>query len=157
MTYDRLCRLTVAGIFLFSIALSAAAQNLPPKKPQPTPEKVFEEHTAAVNACDWNRVMAQYDDNMIFLRKDGNITQGREAVGKMFQESLKNPSQGGQCGRKLIPEHVFVIGNTVNVIWRIEAPFFDGIYYSSEAFETRNGLLVAQVSTWDPSVVKMKK
>jgi hypothetical protein len=43
------------------------------------------------------------------------------------------------------------------VVWRIEAPFFEGTYHASEAFETRNGLLAAQVTTWDLSAVKMKK
>jgi hypothetical protein len=158
MTFDRFCRLTLTGIFLLSIALStAAAQNLPPKKAQPTPEKVIAEHIAALNACDWNRLMAQYDDDIVFLRKDGVIIQGREAVGKMFRDSLKNPSQGGLCGRKLTPEHTFVVGNTVNVVWRVEAPFFAETYRGAEAFETRNGLLAAQVTTWDPSAVKMKK
>lgn len=159
MTYDRLCSLKVLSLFLLSITLSAAAaaQSLPPKKAQPTPEKVVAEHTAAVNACDWNRVMAQYDDDMVFLRKDGNVVRGRAAIGKMFQQSLKDPSEGGQCGRKLTPEHIYVVGNTVNVVWRVEAPFFEGTYYASEAFETKNGLLAAQVSTWDLNGVKMKK
>jgi hypothetical protein len=58
---------------------------------------------------------------------------------------------------KLIPEKTIVLGNTVNVIWRCEAPFFAEPYRGSEAFETRNGLLAAQVTTWDPSAIKMKK
>jgi hypothetical protein len=158
MTYNRLRRLTVTGIFLLSIALSAAAaQNLPPKRRQPTPEKVIAEHIAALNACDWNRVMAQYDDDIVFLRNDGVIIQGREAVGKMFRDSLKNPPEGGLCGRVLTPEHTFVVGDTVNVEWRVEAPFFAETYRGAEAFETRNGLLAAQVTTWDPAAVKMKK
>jgi hypothetical protein len=159
MTYDRLCRLAALGFLLLSSALSApaSAQSLPPKRPQSTPEKVIAEHIAALNACDWNRVVAQYDDDIVFLSKDGSIVRGREAIGKMFQKSLKDPSQGGLCGRKLIPEHTFVVGNTVNVVWRFEAPFFAEPYRGSEAFETRNGLLAAQVTTWDPSAIKMKK
>ena len=39
----------------------------------------------------------------------------------------------------------------------VEAPFFAEPYRGSEAFETRNGLLAAQVTTWDPSAIKMKK
>jgi hypothetical protein len=159
MTHAWVRRRAVSGVFLFSCALSvaASAQSLPPKKPQPTPEKVIAEHIAALNACDWNRAMAQYDDDIVFLSKGGNIVQGREAIGKMFQKILKDPSQGGQCGRKLIPEHIFVVGDTVNVIWRAEAPFYAEPYRASEAFETRNGLLVAQVTTSDTSAIKMKK
>jgi hypothetical protein len=159
MTHDRIRSLAVPSFFLLSCALSVAvsAQSLPPKKSQPTPEKVIAEHFAALNACDWNRVMAQYDDDMVFLSKDGGIVQGREAIGKMFQKTLKSPSQGGQCGRKLIPEHTFVVGNTLNVVWRVEAPFYAEPYRGSEAFETRNGLLAAQVTTSDTSAIKMKK
>jgi hypothetical protein len=138
-------------------AVTAFAQALPAKKPQPTPEKVIAEHFAALNACDWNRMMAQYDDNVAFLSKDGNIVKGREAIGKMFQGALQPPSKGGQCGMKLIPEQTIVVGDTVNVIWRAEAPFFAVPYKGSEAFETKNGLLVLQVTTWDPSAIKMKK
>jgi SnoaL-like domain len=133
------------------------AQALPAKKPQPTPMKVIEEHVSALNACDWNRMMAQYDDNMVFLSKDGAIVKGRQAIGEMFKKALQPPSGGGMCGMRLIPEQTFVIGDTVNVIWRVEAPFLAEPYRGSEAFETRNGLLVLQVTTWDPSAMKMKK
>jgi hypothetical protein len=99
----------------------------------------------------------QYDDDIEFLSKDGGIVKGRAAIGDMFKNALKPPSGGGQCGMKLIPEHTVVIGDTVNVVWRVEAPFFAAPYRGSEAFETRNGLLVLQVTTWDPSAIKMKK
>ncbi len=137
--------------------LAVTAQNLPAKKRQPTPEKVIAEHVAALNACDWNRMMAQYDDDIAFLSKDGNVVKGREAIGKMFKGALMPPAKGGQCGMTLIPEKTFVVGDTVNVVWRVEAPFFAEPYRGSEAFETRNGLLVLQVTTWDPSAIKMKK
>lgn len=146
--------------FILAVAMFgslASAQSLPAKKPQPTPEKVIAEHVAALNACDWNRMMAQYDDDIVFLSKDGGIVQGRDAIGKMFQQALKKPAQGGQCGMTLIPEKTFVRGDTVNVVWRMEAPFFAEPYRGSEAFETKNGLLVAQVTTFDPSAIKMKK
>jgi hypothetical protein len=58
---------------------------------------------------------------------------------------------------QLIPEKPFVVGNTVNVIWRCEAPFFAEPYRGSEAFETRNGLLAAQVTNLGPRARSMKK
>ena len=148
----------VAAALTFGVALNVGfSQTLPAKKRQPTPEKVIAEHIAALNACDWNRMMAQYDDDTEFLSKDGGIVKGRAAIGEMFKKALKPPSGGGQCGMKLIPEHTVVVGDTVNVVWRVEAPFFAEPYRGSEAFETRNGLLVLQVTTWDPSAIKMKK
>jgi hypothetical protein len=50
-----------------AVGTTAHSQSLPPKKPQPTPEKVISEHIAALNACDWNRMMAQYDDDIVFF------------------------------------------------------------------------------------------
>lgn len=154
----RLGRYTIAiTLALFTASTIASTQTLPAKKREPTPEKVIAEHIAALNACDWNRMMAQYDDDIEFLSKDGGIVKGRAAIGDMFKKALKPPSGGGQCGMRLIPEHTVVVGDTVNVVWRVEAPFFAAPYRGSEAFETRNGLLVLQVTTWDPSAIKMKK
>ena len=150
-------RLALGALVLGALTTAASAQSLPAKKPQPTPEKVIAEHIAALNACDWNRMMAQYDDTIEFLSKDGGIVKGRAAIGEMFKKALLPPSGGGQCGMKLIPEHTVVVGGTVNVVWRVEAPFFAEPYRGSEAFETKNGLLVLQVTTWDPSAIKMKK
>jgi hypothetical protein len=149
-----LCRVLMVSC---AVSVAASAQTLPPKKRQPTPQQVIAEHFAALNACDWSRMMAQYDDDIAFLSKDGGIVSGREAIGQMFKKALSPPSQGGQCGMKLIPEKTLIVGDTVNVIWRAEAPFFAEPYRGSEAFETRNGLLAAQVTTWDPTAIKMKK
>jgi hypothetical protein len=145
------------ALALFTVSTFAWTQTLPPKKRQATAEKVIAEHIAALNACDWNRMMAQYDDDVEFLSKDGAIVKGRAAIGDMFKKALQPPSGGGQCGMKLIPEHTVVVGDTVNVVWRVEAPFFAAPYRGSEAFETRDGLLVLQVTTWDPGAIKMKK
>jgi hypothetical protein len=131
-------------------------QALPAKKPQPTPMKVVEEHIAALDACDWGRMMAQYDDDIEFLSKDGGMVKGRQAIGEMFKKALQKPPVG-QCGMRMVVEHTKVVGDTVNVIWRFEAPFFAEPYRGSEAFETRNGLIVTQVTTWDPAAIKMKK
>ena len=147
----------VCGAVVLAGCIPAGAQNLPPKKRQPTLEKIMAEHFAAFNSCDWTRLMAQYDDDMAFLSKDGTIVQGRKEVGDMFKGALKPHSEGGFCGVKLTPEKTIVVGNTVNVIWRADAPFLAAPYKGSEAFETRNGLLALQVTTWDPSAMKMKK
>ncbi len=138
-------------------APSAGAQTLPPKKRQPTLQKLMSEHFAAFNSCDWKRLMAQYDDDMAFFSKDGAVVKGRQAIGEMFSKALQPHSAGGFCGIKLTPEQTIVVGNTVNVIWRADAPFLAEPYRGSEAFETRNGLLAAQVTTWDPPAMKMKK
>lgn len=152
------CGAVLLSAFMPALAAPAGGdQPLPPKKPQPTLEKVMAEHFAAFNSCDWSRLMAQYDDDMAFLSKDGGIVKGRKAIADMFREALKPHSAGGFCGVKLTPLQTIVVGNTVNVIWRADAPFLAEPYKGSEAFETREGMLVAQVTTWDPSAMKMKK
>ena len=119
-TYLRFSRLTFAAALLSEAASTAGLALTPPaKKHLPTPEKVVAEHIAALNACDWNRMMAQYDDNIEFLSKDGGIVKGRKAIGHMFRKALQPPSGGGQCGMKLIPEHTVVIGDTVKGPWDI--------------------------------------
>jgi hypothetical protein len=138
-----------------ALTVEAQCQTLPPKKPQATPEKVVAEHFAALHACDWNRMMSGYDDNIAFL-SNGELVSGRQAVGEMFKKVLQPHSKGGLCGMKLTPEKTIVVGDTVNVVFRFDAPFFAEPYRGSEAFETRNGLVVVQITTFDQSALKMK-
>jgi hypothetical protein len=144
-----------AVLFLFPMA-NAQGPQLPPQKKQPTPQAVIAEHFAALGACDWQRVVAQYSENAEFLLPGGSTVKGRKAIGEMFTNFLKPHAQGGFCGMKTIPEEMTMIGGTVNVVWRIEAPFLAEPYRGSEAYETKDGLMVAQVSTFDPGAMKMK-
>lgn len=146
------------GIFsAIACGLIAAQQNpLPPRKTQPTPQKVVEEHMAAFSACDWNRLMAQFPDNVEFFGPNGQVVKGRKALGEMFAQVVKPPSQGGTCGLKVTPVHVFTVGETLNVEWRAEAPFLAEPYRGADAYETHNGLMAAQVTTFDAAALKFK-
>lgn len=135
---------------------NAQGPQLPPQKRQATPRKVVEEHFAAIDHCDWAKNMALYADDAELFLPGGSTVKGRKAVGDLFVNFLKPRSQGGFCGMKTIPEQIVVIGNTVNVAWRIEAPFLTEPYRGSEAYETRDGLMVAQVSTFDANAMKFK-
>lgn len=140
------------------VACLAPAQNrpLPPRKAQPTPQKVVEEHLAAFSACDWNRLMAQFPDKVEFFAPNGQVVKGREALGRMFAQVVKPPSEGGTCGLKITPEHIFVVGETVNVQWRADAPFLKEPYRGADAYETHNGFMAAQVTTFDQAQLKMR-
>lgn len=129
---------------------------MPARKTQPTPAKVVEEHMAAFSACDWPRLMAQYPDNVEFMGPSGQLVKGRAALGRMFAQVVKPPAQGGTCGLKVTPVHIFVVGDTVNVQWRAEAPFLKEPYLGVDAYETRDGLMAAQVTTFDAAALKMK-
>jgi hypothetical protein len=144
-----------AGLMSFA-AITAQTRSMPTIRRQPTPKKVVEEHLAAFNACDWNRLMAQFPENVEFFSPNGAVVAGRKALGEMFANVVKPPSQGGTCGLTITPEHIFVVGETVNVQWRAEAPFLAEPYRGADAYETHDGLMAAQVTTFDQSALKMK-
>jgi hypothetical protein len=137
--------------------VTAQSPTLPERKRQPTPKQVVEEHLAAFSSCDWNRLMAQFPDDAEFFSPGGAVVRGRRALGEMFAKIVKPPSQGGSCGLKVTPEHIFVVGETVNVQWRAEAPFLAEPYRGADAYETHDGLMAAQVTTFDASALKMKQ
>jgi hypothetical protein len=145
----------IAGIAAGGL-LAAQPGPLPARKTQPTPQKVVEEHMAAFSACDWSRLMAQFPDNVEFFGPNGQVVKGRKALGEMFAQVVKPPSQGGTCGLKVTPEHIFTVGETLNVQWRAEAPFLAEPYRGADAYETHNGLMAAQVTTFDAAALKFK-
>jgi ketosteroid isomerase-like protein len=122
--------------------------NLPNLKPQPTPKAVVDEHLDALNRGDWNRLMAQYPDDVEIFLPAGVVIRGRQQVGDAFEGLVKPWKDGGIAGMRFTPEHVFVVGDTVNVQWKADADFLKEPYRGADAYVTRNGLLVAQVSTF---------
>jgi SnoaL-like domain len=145
---------TIAGLITFAV-IDAQTRSMPVMRRQPTPKKVVEEHLAAFNACDWNRLMAQFPENVEFFSPNGAVVRGRKALGEMFAKVVKPPSQGGTCGLTITPEHIFMVGETVNVQWRAEAPYLAEAYRGADAYETHDGLMAAQVTTFDESALKM--
>lgn len=146
-----------AGCLLGGVlSLAADTHQLPARKKQPTPQKVVEEHMAAFSSCDWHRLMQQFPDNVEFFGPNGQIVKGRKALGEMFAQVVKPPSQGGTCGLKVTPEHIFVVGGTINVQWKAEAPFLQEPYRGADAYETHDGLMAAQVTTFDAAALKFK-
>ena len=132
------------------------AQTMPPLKRQPTPAKVVEEHMAAFSSCDWPRLMAQFPENVEFFGPNGQVVRGKTALGQMFAQVVKPPSQGGTCGLKVVAEHTFVVGDTINVQWRADSPLLKEPYRGADAYETHDGLMAAQVTTWNPAELKWK-
>jgi hypothetical protein len=123
--------------------------KMPELKPQPTPQAVVDEHLDALNRGDWNRLMAQYPDDVEIFLPGGVVIRGREAVGEAFAGLVKPFKDGGLLGVIFTPEHAFTVGNTVNVQWRTDAESLREPYRGADAYVTRNGLLAVQVSTFD--------
>jgi hypothetical protein len=91
-------RTMLTGVFSVVAFLQAgnSQMNLLPKPiRQQTPEKVVEEHLSAFNACDWNRIMAQYPQDIEFLAPNGVTVRGRQAVGRCFQSCSSLDLQEG--------------------------------------------------------------
>ncbi len=148
----------VAMVLLLCTEIAAQQSRvMPPQKRQPNPEKVVQEHMAAFSACDWNRLLAGFAENAVFFAPNGSVVQGRKALGEMYATVVKPPSQGGTCGLKVTAEHTFVVGDTINVQWRADAPFLAEPYRGADAYETHAGLMAAQVTTFDQSALKFKK
>jgi SnoaL-like domain len=145
----------VGAIALLPPAL-AQSGGLPKQVRQATPAKVVAEHMAAFNACDWKRLMAQFPDNVEFFSPNGVTVRGRRAVGDMFAKIVKPPAQGGTCGLKITVEHTFAVGDVINIQWRADAPFLAEPYRGADAYETKDGMMAAQVTTFDASALKMK-
>lgn len=100
--------------------------------------------------------MQQFPDNVEFFGPNGQVVKGRKALGEMFAQVVKPPSEGGTCGLKVTAEHTFVVGETINVQWKAEAPFLAEPYRGADAYETHDGLMAAQVTTFDQAALKMK-
>jgi ketosteroid isomerase-like protein len=49
----------------------------------------------ALNARDWNRLLAQYPDDAQINLPTGTIVKGRQAIGEMFAGFCKDSKDGG--------------------------------------------------------------
>jgi hypothetical protein len=74
----------------------------------------------------------------------------------MFAQVVKPFKDGGICGLKFTVEHIQTVGGTLNVQWRADAPFLAQPYRGADAYETKDGLMQAQVTTFKREDVKVK-
>ena len=148
------------SVILAMIGGAFAAQaemRLPDLKKQPSAQAVLDEHFAALNKCDWNRLMAQYPEDAQINLPNGTIVKGRAAIGDLFAGFCKDPKDGGLTGIQFAPENSTIIGDTFVTQWVATAPFLAEPYKGSDAYITKDGYMQAMVSTFDGSALKMKK
>jgi hypothetical protein len=151
--------LMIATLLLAGISAASAEDDkrpMPPLKTQPNAEMVTFEHIAALNACDWDRLMAQYPEEVLFILPNGTWIEGRRAIGDVFVGFCKPRSEDGFQGATFIAEKVKKVGNTVSVSWRVEADWLAEPYKGADAYVTDDGLMYTQVTTFDPSDMKFK-
>ena len=148
--------LVFASSVIFSCGVHAQ-MALPELKKQPTPQAVLDEHLVALNACDWNRLLAQYPDDAQINLPNGTIVKGRQAIGEMFAGFCKDTKDGGLKGLHFEAEHSTPIGEVFATQWVASAPFLAEPYRGSDAYITGDGYMKAMVSTFDGAALKMKK
>ena len=147
----------IAALILASATGAIAdghAKELPPLVMQPNAERVTFEHIDALNACDWDRLMAQYPEEVLIILPNGVWVEGRPAIGDVFAGFCTPRSEGGFLGATFIAEKVKTVGDTVNVSWRVEADWLAEPYKGADAYVTRDGLMYVQVTTFDPADMK---
>jgi ketosteroid isomerase-like protein len=135
---------------------ATSGKLLPSLKRQATPKAVVDEHLDALNRCDWTRLMAQYPTDVEIFLPGGQVVKGRQEVGALFEGFVKPLKDGGLCGLRFESEHIQVVGDTVNVQWRANADFLAAPYRGADAYVTQDGLMRAQVTTFDGSQLKKK-
>ena len=138
-------------------SVAHAQMKLPELKKQSTAQAVLDEHLAALNACDWNRLLAQYPDDAQINLPNGTIVKGRAAIGDMFAGFCRDPKDGGLKGIHFEAENSTAIGNTFATQWVATVPFLAEPYRGSDAYITKDGYMRAMVSTFDCAALKLKK
>ena len=123
--------------------------STPDLRRQSTPRAVVDEHLDALNKGEWERLMAQYPADVELFLPGGVVIRGREQVGDAFRGLVKPFKDGGLFGVLFTAEHVFIVGDTVNVQWRADGAFLKEPYRGADAYVTKDGLMAAQVSTFD--------
>ncbi|MGC3940746.1 nuclear transport factor 2 family protein [Roseobacter sp. EG26] len=146
---------TVVAI-LCATQVVAQERELPDLVRQATPDAVVQEHLDALNLCDWDRLMAQYPADAEIHLAGGTIISGRKDIGDLFAGFCQSVADGGLMGITFASEHVFPVGNTLNVQWVARADFLAEEYRGSDAYVTRDGLMAAMVTTFDGAALKMK-
>ena len=100
--------------------------------------------------------MAQYPDNVEIFLPGGLRVTSRQQVGDVFRTLVQPFKDGGLGGVTFTAEHTLVVGDTVSVQWRAAADFLAEPYRGADAYITCDGLLCAQVSTFQRDHLKTK-
>ena len=114
------------------------------------------EHIDALNACDWQRLMAQYPDDALIYLPGGTIVKGGPAIGELFAGFCKDHAEGGLKGGIFTAQDSTTIGDVLATQWQMDAPYLGEPYKGSDAYITKDGLMQAMVSTFDGAALKMK-
>jgi phosphotriesterase-related protein len=140
--------LIITVIVVAMLAIATVAIGKTPFQKQPTPAAVTYEHIDALNACDVDRLMAQYPESIEILLPGGVTVAGRDAVRELF-EGFCLPYPAGLNGLTFTEVSQGTVHKTVNMQWSADACFLAEPYLGADAYETWRGLMAAQVTTFN--------
>jgi hypothetical protein len=137
----------------------SASAAWPPKaaapiSPFPTAPAIVQEHLDALNHCDWKRLMKQYSPDVELFLPGGKVIKGKDAVASLFHDMVKPLEQGGVCGVTFRSEYTLLVSNTVSVQWCATGGLLSKSYRGADAYITKDGLIAAQLTTFDRSQLK---
>jgi hypothetical protein len=149
--------LAIAAMLVVGVAATAYAgkgNTKPDLDRLPTPRAVVDEHIDALNNCDVDRLMAQYPKSIHIILPDGGQAVGRDEVLALFEGFCLPFEEGGLNGLQFSEIESWKIHKTINMQWMANADFLCEPYYGADAYETRSGLMAAQVTTFDGTKLK---
>ena len=149
--------LVITVIVVAMLAIATVAIGKTPFQKQPTPAAVTYEHIDALNACDVDRLMAQYPESIEILLPGGVTVAGRVAVQELFEgfclpyewSDTEGTNIGGLNGLTFTELSQGTVHKTVNMQWSADADFLCNPYLGADAYETWSGLMAAQVTTFN--------
>lgn len=139
----------VTALVLSVAAVADARTNEKGWKNRPTPMEVTIEHIDALNACDVDRLMAQYPKSVHIVLPGGVTVEGRDAVRDLFEGFCLSFEEGGLNGLQFTEVKSWRVGKTINMQWSADADFLCEPYLGADAYETRGKFMAAQVTTFD--------
>ena len=117
-------RIVIVGIvaaFVLGIAATAMAKGHDNGKSylvrQPGARAVTAEHIDALNACDIDRLMAQYPPSIHIILPDGGQAVGRAEVLALFEGFCSDPADGGLNGLQFTEIESWKVAGTINMQW----------------------------------------
>ncbi|MEM7524841.1 MAG: hypothetical protein AAF360_14010, partial [Pseudomonadota bacterium] len=91
-----------------------------------------------------------------FSPPSGAWIEGRRAIDDVFAGFCTPREDRGFLGAAFIAEKIKTVGDAVNVSRRVEADWLAEPDKGADAYVTRDGLIYAQVTTFDPADMKLK-
>lgn len=147
--------LIITVIVVAMLAIAAVAIGKTPFVKQPTPEAVTYEHIDALNACDVDRLMAQYPESIHIVLPGGATVEGRADVQGLF-EGFCTDYPVGNKGLTFTEVDSWKVHKTINMQWEADACYLSDVYLGADAYETWSGLMAAQVTTFGPGFDDLK-